>query len=91
MFDVLQGIHFELSNILNFDLFHPRRWWNIGISLWRLSQVFNHANLIRVTCIDRDRGLFYAAAHGGFVVTNLLLGKYKADALIKDAWRHSFL
>ena len=51
-----------------------------------LSQVFNHAKLIRVICIDRDRGLFYAAAHGGRTVTHLLLGKYKADALIKDAW-----
>jgi hypothetical protein len=44
-----------------------------------------------VTCIDRDRGLFYAAAHGGCTITHLLLGKYKADTLIKDAWRHSFL
>ena len=28
---------------------------------------------IRVTCIDRDRGLFYAAVHGGLKVPNLLV------------------
>ncbi|CAL1151401.1 unnamed protein product, partial [Cladocopium goreaui] len=43
----------------------------------------HNADLMVEICVV-DRGLFYAAAHGGCTVTHVLLGKYKADALIKD-------
>ncbi|CAL1164436.1 unnamed protein product, partial [Cladocopium goreaui] len=47
---------------------------------------FNHRDEYGQTCVSAavDKGLFYAAAHGGLKVTDLLLVKYKADALIKD-------
>ncbi|CAL1151406.1 unnamed protein product [Cladocopium goreaui] len=34
--------------------------------------------------VEKVKAFFYAAAHGGLKVTDLLLVKYKADALIKD-------